>query len=99
MNRTSNCRNKVNCPFNGECLLRVCIRQNLKIMYTLVLRELLSKQYGNNTSTVCLTKFKQQPWLNLLHQKTSNSPKLNDKYYLKLTAQYGERQIIDPSAI
>ena len=60
----------------------------------MVLREFLSKQGDNNTSTASFSNYKKQPWPNLLHQITLNSPKLNGKCYLKSTSYCQERQII-----
>ena len=51
--RKCNCRNKTNCPFNGEYLLK---EYNAKgeIRNILVPQELLLKQDGNNISIVFL---------------------------------------------
>ena len=66
---------------------------------TLVLQEILTKQGGNKTSTAFSRNYNQRPWLNLPHQIILNSLNSNGKYYLKLTAQYPEKQIIFVLAI
>ena len=58
--RTCICRNKTNCPFNDECLLKDVYKEEVRDKKCIGSTELLSKQGGNRRSTVSLRKYKQQ---------------------------------------
>ena len=66
-NITCNCRNKMNCPINGECLLKGVYKAKVRDKEHISSTGVFLKQGDNNTSTAFSRNYKQQPWLNLPH--------------------------------
>ena len=76
----------------ANVFFEVFTKLNSRTKNILVQPEVHSKQDGNITNTVFSENLKQQPCFNSLYEIISNSLKQNENCYIKLIAQYQEKQ-------